>query len=318
MQKVIKAIAALATITLLVSACGSSTDSQEESTQPTETTETETTESDSTASDEVSGVISAELPENIQESGVLRVGTNVPYVPMQMLAEDGETFIGLEIDMITEAASRLGLDVTFENADWDGLIPALNAGRHDTLASSFGDFVERQETVDLVDFLRGGLSALVRAEDAGQITEEFDLCGKKIGVENGTASVTLAESISSRCVEEGLDPITSNVFPTSADASVALLSGRVDAVIDDLVIVQSLGAEQPDRYAVVLPDLGTPFYYGFVLRKTDQGLSQGLVDALNSMIADGTYAAIAAEYGIGGDSLLTEAMINGGTTSLSD
>jgi polar amino acid transport system substrate-binding protein len=256
------------------------------------------------------------LPAAIKSSGVLRVGTNVPFVPMEQYGPDGKTFQGIDLDLITAVADNLGLKVQIANANWDGLIPALNAGRYDVLAASFGDFVERQKVVDLVDMLKGGVSGITKSGDAAKYTDATSLCGKDVGVESGSATVQIAKTLSATCQKDGKSAIGQHVFPTDAGAVVALQSGRVDVVLDDTVVAQHLAATQSSRYAYVLPGLGSPFYYAFVVSKKDPALSKAIQRAVNALIANGTYAKICAKYGITGGSLVTSATVDAGTTSV--
>lgn len=264
------------------------------------------------------GKVATDLPAALQESKVLRVGTNIPFVPMEMYASDGTTFEGIDIDLITAVGARLGLKVQVSNAAWDGLIPSLKAGRYDVLAASFGDFVERQKVVDMVDMLNGNIAAISLKGAAGSFTDPMSLCGKRVAVENGSATVQVAASVSTTCTAAGKSAITQSVFPTDANSIVALQSGRVDIVLDDMVVAQHIAATQSAEYSMVLPDLGKGFLYGFVVNKGNTKLATSLQGAVNSLIADGTYAKICARYGITGESLLKKATINAGTTSAND
>ena len=259
---------------------------------------------------------SSSLPAAIRSAGVLRVGTNVPFVPMEQYGPDGKTFQGIDLDLITAVAGKLGLKVQIANANWDGLIPALNAGRYDVLAASFGDFVERQKVVDIVDMLKGGVSGITKAGNAAKYTDASTLCGKDVGVESGSATVQIAKTLSATCQKDGKAAIGQHVFPTDGGAVVALQSGRVDVVLDDTVVAQHLAATQSNRYAYVLPGLGSPFYYAFVVSKKDPALSKAIEGAVNALIADGAYAKICAKYGITGASLVTSATVDAGTTSV--
>jgi polar amino acid transport system substrate-binding protein len=264
-----------------------------------------------------SSAAAAQLPGSISRAGVLRIGTNVPFVPMEQYGSDGRTFTGIDLDLAASVASQLGLKVQIVNANWDGLIPSLSAGRYDMLASSFGDFVERQKVVDLVDMLHGGVSGIVKAADASKYTDATSLCGANVGAESGSATVAIAKTVSTQCQKRGKPAVVAHIFPTDANAIVALQSGRVNLVLDDRVVAQHLSATQPKKYSLVLPSLGTPFLYAFVVKKDSQ-LGNAVAAAMDTLITNGTYAKICAKYGITGSTLVTKATINAGTTSADD
>lgn len=249
----------------------------------------------------------------VKESGVLRVGTNVPFVPMEFYEPDGATLSGIDIDLATAVAKRLGLEVRFSSSSWDGLIPALNAGRHDMLASSIGDFPERRRQVTFVDMLKGGISGITQSTERSRYRTSSALCGRNVGVANGSATVAVARTISATCVKDGSKAVSSHVFPTDREAAVALRSGRVDVVLVDRVVAQHLAASQPRHYAEVLERIAPDFTYGFAVDKNNPALAQAVAEALDSLIADGTYARICAKYGTSGSSLVTRATINGGS-----
>ncbi|MFJ7275130.1 ABC transporter substrate-binding protein [Kitasatospora sp. NPDC098663] len=248
-----------------------------------------------------------------KQAGVLRVGTNAPFVPMEFYAPDGATLAGIDIDLATAVAERLGLKASFSNASWDGLIPALKAGRHDMLASSFGDFPERRKQVTFVDMLKGGIAGIARAADESRYPQPSALCGRKVGVANGSATVAVVDTVSARCLEDGGKAVSAQVFPTDREAVVAVRSGRVDVVLVDRVVAQHLAGTQPQRYAEVLGTIAPDFLYGFAVDENNPALAQAVATALDSLIADGTYAEICAKYGITGGSLVTRATINGDT-----
>lgn len=56
-------------------------------------------------------------------NGVLTVGAEMSYPPFEDIADDGSTPIGFDVDIATEVADRLGLDVKFINTAWDGILP---------------------------------------------------------------------------------------------------------------------------------------------------------------------------------------------------
>ena len=57
----------------------------------------------------------------LMSEGVLSVGCEVGYPPFEDFAEDGTTPIGFDVDIITEVARRLGLEVNIINTAWDGI-----------------------------------------------------------------------------------------------------------------------------------------------------------------------------------------------------
>lgn len=255
------------------------------------------------------------LPDSIRESGVLKVGTNMPYPPFEYYEEDGTTPTGAEVDLVEEIATRLGLEVEWDNMNWDGLVPALVSERFDMVAAALADYTDRQEIVTMVDFFQSGSAAVVMTEDEGSFTAAEDLGGRTIGVLKGSIAASQLKTLSGELESQGLEPIDLKFFPDDNAGLAAVKSGRVEAHITDVptgaYIVQSAGG----TYALVLPNLlGDPLPFGMAVRKEDTLLAEAVSTTLNDMIADGTYEEILERYGIA-DGALEEATINGGTTS---
>ena len=88
-----------------------------------------------------------DLLAEIQARGVVRVSTDANYAPQSFLNEDGE-FIGFDVDVATEIANRLGVEVEFVTPDWD-LITSGNWGdQWDMSVGSMTVTTARQEVLD--------------------------------------------------------------------------------------------------------------------------------------------------------------------------
>jgi polar amino acid transport system substrate-binding protein len=125
----------------------------------------------------------------------LRVGVAYPDPPFNGMSDDG----GLDIDLMTEIAGKLGADVEFiayEGADFNGIFDALNSGTFDCVAAGATVTPEREKKAAFVPpYLISGQSLAVdtrRLPDARSID---DLEGLTIGVQRGNTSVSIAESL---------------------------------------------------------------------------------------------------------------------------
>ncbi|MBR5273310.1 MAG: transporter substrate-binding domain-containing protein [Clostridia bacterium] len=84
-------------------------------------------------------------------NGVLTIGAEVGYPPMEYLADDGVTYIGFDIDIANAIGELLGLEVKFINTAWDGIFAALEKGEFDCIISSVSITEERQEKYILTE-----------------------------------------------------------------------------------------------------------------------------------------------------------------------
>jgi polar amino acid transport system substrate-binding protein len=301
--------AALTVFTVLATACGD--DDGGSAQEPADSTGT------ATGGTVVDGA-AAMVPQDVKDRGVLLIGTDFPYAPMEFYADDGTTEIGVDVELGQAIGEKLGLGVEFVDTDWDGLIPALKSERYDMIMASMGDFTDRQEQVDFVDYLIIGEGVVVPAGNPDGIAATEDLCGLTISVAKGTVAVKVAEDVTAECDEKGLAALNVQQFPGDADGLLAVKSDRVDAHVIDLptAAYEAATAGGGTTYEVVLPNVSGAIPYGIAFRKDDTDLRDAVQAALNEMIADGTYIAVLGGWKLEGGAVET-ATVNGGTTSAS-
>ena len=69
-------------------------------------------------------------------SGVLSIGMEIGYPPMEYYDSDGKTPIGFDVDMGKAIAAKLGLRAEFIDVAWDGIFAGVDTNRYDTIMSS--------------------------------------------------------------------------------------------------------------------------------------------------------------------------------------
>lgn len=89
------------------------------------------------------------LIEQIKQRGKVIVGMS-SFVPWAMRDKEGN-WIGFEIDVSRKLASDLGVELELAPTAWDGIIPALNAGKLDIIIGGLSITPERQQSVDFTE-----------------------------------------------------------------------------------------------------------------------------------------------------------------------
>lgn len=108
--------------------------------------------------------------DDVVKNDVLRVGLAL-FTPWAMRDVDGE-LMGFEIDVATQLAADLGVEIEFIPTAWDGIIPALVAGKFDVIISGMTRTTQRNITVDFTEpYNYSGLTVLANKE----LTEGFTL-----------------------------------------------------------------------------------------------------------------------------------------------
>lgn len=299
-------LAALGATALLLAACGGSSSSSSSS-------EASAAPAASTAASAAAGVgaSAALLPQEYKDKGEINVASDIPYPPMEILAEDG-TVSGLDYDLSQALGQQLGVKVSFNKQAWDSIIPSLQSGNHDIIMSGMNDTLERQQTLDFVDYFLGGFSILVAKGNPDGITSLKDLCGKTVAEETEVAQIDLIKAVSAECPAG--QEITIMELPSDSDAQNAVRAGKASADVLDAAVAGYSAATAPDLFEVVVdpnePNGVEPVYTGIGILKEDSGLTAALQAALQELIDNGTYKKILDTYGLG-QYAVTEAIVNG-------
>ncbi|MCB1491107.1 MAG: transporter substrate-binding domain-containing protein, partial [Rhodobiaceae bacterium] len=91
-------------------------------------------------------ISSGSVIESIKKSGTIRVGM-ATFVPWAMRDKNGD-LIGFEIDVAKKLAEDMGVGIEFVPTAWDGIIPALLAGKFDVIIGGMSITPARNLTVN--------------------------------------------------------------------------------------------------------------------------------------------------------------------------
>ncbi|MFC9325724.1 ABC transporter substrate-binding protein [Kitasatospora sp. NPDC057015] len=261
--------------------------------------------------------LAAGLPEAIRKSGVVRVATDVPYPPFEMYAAEGSTRItGIDYDLGQAVGARLGLRFDFQAQKFDGILPAVQAGKFDAVMSAMTDKKERQKAVDFVDYINAGPGWLVRKGNPDGIRLVTDVCGKSVSVQSGTNHQKILEARQELCKSSGKPPIEVLAFPKDSEAQLALRSGKVSAdFLDEVTAVYvSDTADNGAAFEAVTgrdavgETSASPI--GIGISKDAPGLKEAVQAALQSLMDDGSYARILQAHHVPGIAI-AKATVNG-------
>lgn len=233
------------------------------------------------------------LPQYIKDAGRIEVASDPQQPPYDFYDEDNKTLIGVEQELLAEVSKRIGVPINVTAAPFPTIIPGIQSGRFDLGASAFGDFVEREKIVDIVDVNYEAAGLVVAAGNPLGIKSIGDMCGHRGAAHQGSTPLTLFELQAERCPKD--KPLEILQFPTSDQAQLAVKSGRADAYIANVGVSAYSTANQPEggiqlelitdtRYAVG--------YQGWIVSKDNPGLRDAVIQALQSMVDDGSYGAV--------------------------
>jgi polar amino acid transport system substrate-binding protein len=257
--------------------------------------------------------LAAKLPPAIASAGVVKVGSDVSYAPVEFFDADGKTPIGIDPDLAKAVGDKLGVKFEFTNATFDGLIPAVQSKRFDVVWSAMSDTKERQGTLDFVDYFNAGTSILVKKGNPEKINTLDDLCGKTVALQRGTTQEDVATTQQDACKAANKGAITVLSFDKDTDALTQIKNGRAVADMNDFPVAayNAKTAGNGNDFQVVGEQIEAgPYGVGF--RKEDTALRDAVQGALKAVIADGSYDKVLTKWNVAKGSLKTAA-VNGGS-----
>ncbi|MGO4595173.1 ABC transporter substrate-binding protein [Leifsonia sp. 2TAF2] len=245
----------------------------------------------------------------------LTVGTDATMPPKEFMSADGQTFEGFDVDLTYAIGNVLGIKMKFVNSGFDSLLPGVQNGRYDYVASSAAPTLEREKVVDFVSVDRSGESLLVKKESAGTIKDISSLCGRPAGAIKGSLQVQDLADQSAKCTAEGKKAIDTSLFPDASSLNLALSSGRVDAAFLDTPGSAYQAKQSNGKFVVVGPIYRAGLEGHFMKKGT--GLADSVSDAVNALIKDGTYAKLLAKWGLD-KSKISTSYVNPATSGKAD
>lgn len=223
----------------------------------------------------------------------LKIGTEGAYPPFNNLTADGK-LVGFDVDIAQALCDEMKVKCEFIAQDWDGIIPALQAGKFDAIIASMSITPERLKQVDFTNKYYNTPPAIAAPKDTDikGVTKE-DLAGKTIGVQ---ASTTHFNYSTKTYTDSTIKP-----YPTAQEYQLDLENGRLDAVNDDIVVLSQwldtpdgaccklVGAIKPD---VEIHGPGA----GIAIRKGEAALKDQFNAAIVAIRANGKYKEINDKY----------------------
>ncbi|EGK8212266.1 basic amino acid ABC transporter substrate-binding protein [Campylobacter coli] len=215
----------------------------------------------------------------------LKVGTAPNYKPFNYKQDSKLT--GFDTDLVEEIAQKNGIEIVWVETNFDGLIPALKAGKIDMIASAMSATDERRQSVDFTKPYYMSKNLYIKLKNNEALQTKTDLEGKKIGVQLGTLQENTAKAIKDVQVQSNKDL---NI------AVLALKNNKIDAIVADQDTAKGFLAENPDLVSFYQEtDGGEGFSFAF-----DKDKQKEVIEIFNKGIdeakANGFYDSLVKKY----------------------
>ena len=245
----------------------------------------------------------------------VKIATEGAYAPWNFSTPQGK-LDGFEPELAMELCRRMNVKCEVVAQDWDGIIPALNAGKYDAIMAGMNITPKREEVIQFSRTYAAGphgwgamkdspLAKLAGEGEIIHIEKEADklqklidswkpiLKGKVIGVQGSTTNSAFLEKYLKGVIEI-------REYKTTEQHDLDLAAGRIDGIFaahssiaatmdkpefkDMQIVGAGLGGEV----------LGVGVAVG--LRKADAELKKMFDDAINGAIKDGTIEKLTAKW----------------------
>lgn len=275
MKKMISIILMVAMMAVLITGCATSS-GEMASTEGTTTT---------------TAAVSDKLSE-IKASGVLVLGTSADYPPFEFHMEiDGkDTIVGFDIDIAKKIAEAIGVELQIVDMKFEGLLPALTAGKIDLIVSGMTPTDERKQSVDFsIVYYDAMQTMLVAAENVDVLTtiEAFD--GKAVGVQKASVQEALAVETFTSSDIKAIDKIPNLIME--------LKTGKVDGLVLAEPVAKQYASANADL-AVNGLDLGSEGGAAVAVQKDSGAFLEIINETIQGLLDSGEM-----------DQLITDAML---------
>ncbi|MFS0732047.1 amino acid ABC transporter substrate-binding protein [Microbacterium sp. 1P10UB] len=222
----------------------------------------------------------------LAKAGTLTVATEGTYRPFTYHQDGSGPLVGYDVEIIEAVADKLGLEVAYQETQWDAIFAGLDAGRTDVIANQVSINPEREAKYLFSEPYTVSPGVIVVKEDDDSISSFADLAGK-----------TTAQSLTSNWYELAQQNGAKVEAVEGWAQAVALLDqGRVDATVNDNLTFLDYEKTNGPTGLKIAAETDDPARNAFAFAKDKTALVTAVDSALDELRADGTLAKISEKY----------------------
>ena len=221
----------------------------------------------------------------LMESGTLTVGMNLQFKP-EMYLDNGKP-AGYDVDLLNALANSMGVKLSVQNLDFNGLIPGLQAKKFDIVSVGLTPNPDRKKVIDFSRSYVPYSSVLaVKADYSGPATiDAFNTGGTTITALQGSSDETLAKTSFPKAEIQGLSDQNATLLEVQ--------TGRAKgAVLEDYLLAQYVKANKNSVKQADLPKPLSLSYGSWGVQKGNTKLVSTLDTFLCKSQSDGTLAKL--------------------------
>ncbi|MFT4402259.1 transporter substrate-binding domain-containing protein [Bacillus sp. SW14] len=230
--------------------------------------------------------------DQIKDKGKIVVATSGTLYPTSYHETDSgsDKLTGYEVEVVREAAKRLGLKVGFKEMGIDGMLTAVNSGQVDAAANDIDVTKDREKKFAFsTPYKYSYGTAIVRKDDLSGIKTLKDLKGKKAAGAATTVYMDVARKYGAK--EVIYDNATNEQYLKD------VANGRTDVILNDYYLQTLALAAFPDLNITIHPDIKyMPNQQALVMKKSNAALQKKMNETLKEMSKDGTLTKLSKQF----------------------
>ncbi|MHA6310559.1 ABC transporter substrate-binding protein [Pantoea sp. USHLN298] len=243
------------------------------------------------------------LPEQIKQAGRMISVNNGSFPPYEIV-NGPHSMEGASADLTTALSQLLGVKIDHATVSGlSGVLTGINAGRYQLAIGPIGDYPDRQQKVDFIDFVQEFVVFGVQKGNPAQINQLEDTCGKRIAVMAAGSAEQVIRQQSARCTAAGKPAVTVQAFTDQPSSILAVRSKRSDAFFSSQAPLTWFVNQAKGQ--LELSGKGQKNGFGDIFQGTvvPKGSPLGgvVLDAYKVLYQNGTYAAIMKKWQLEGN-----------------
>ena len=218
--------------------------------------------------------------------GVLTIGMEIGYPPMEYFDADGKTPIGFDVEMGKAVAAKMGLEPKFVDTAWDGIFDGVTTNKYDCIMSSVTINEARLKAHNFSKpYIRNTLAIVLPKNSNLKVSSPQDLAGLRVSYQEETTS----DDFMTGLAEKGMK-FTPYEYDKVMYCFDELKLGRVDVIVTDLLVAYDYVAPADSPFKIVWQ--GGEEEFGICMRKGNDALTEAINKALDALFEDGTMLKI--------------------------
>lgn len=239
------------------------------------------------------GSSSNDLLGKIKKQGYITVAMEGTWAPWTY-HDESDKLVGFDVEVAEAVAKKLGVEVRYEEGEWDGLLAGVEGGRYDIMVNGVGYTEERAKSYDFSNPYCFNKTALIVRSDNEEIKTLSDLKGKTTCNSANSTYQTIGEEYGATVLDvETLDGTLEMVL-AGAD--------RADATLNAEVSFLDYMNQHPDAELKIVDYYSEAEQVCIIMPKgeSSDSLREAINGALKELKDEGVLSELSNKY-FGGD-----------------